>query len=184
MLQCWRYDPNERPSFTELVSIIQSVAPDVASYVCETSQENTGNQYIEPGIESLDTACIDISACISLNSHHIMKKMSTSSVETGDETKLVNNGHFEPTSYKQDYDYRSGSCTSDSSSGYLQFQDDDSIRQGSKVYKTRSSSTSVTAIRTDASDDSGIIVQDVELKEIQPHHHILHSATDTAEGIV
>ena len=190
MLQCWKYDPNERPSFTELVRIIQSEAPDVANYVCEINQKNIGNQYIEADIESLDIACLDdISVCKTLtspNSHHIIvKQMSTSSAETGDEAKLTNSGHFQPTSYKQDYDYHSGSCTSDSSSGYLQFQDDDSARQNSKVYKTRNSSISITAIRTDASDDSGIM-QDVELKQTQPPHHFLHSTTDTytAEGIV
>ena len=35
MLQCWKYDPNERPSFTELVDIIQSRATAVENYADE-----------------------------------------------------------------------------------------------------------------------------------------------------
>lgn len=183
MLQCWKYDPNERPSFTELVGIIQSQTTDVTNHVCELGEKSTDRHYSDIEADTDSSLPSTDSTCTSTKFHHKVKNLSTSSAETAD-IEVVD---------KRDYYYCSSSCMSDSSGGYLQFEEDESTgnteahHSRTKVYKTRNGSCCVTVVRTEGSDDSGIAMQNMEIKQLQipPHLHTLHdSNADMVEGIV
>lgn len=117
MLQCWRYDPHERPPFTELVSIIQSQTTIPEAFVMEIISSDADTPPVHVSTPNTNNTLSQSKAYPEAPFPHVL----LSEEPTGEGDRSLPS--------------RTDSCFgcpsshfSDSSGGYLQFDEDHLVK--------------------------------------------------------